>query len=334
MEFVGHPNNDLQSTGNAVAHRSLSQLIAGTFALIAIALAPNLRASEGGSSSYLQGTYGDFATGMLGPKGFYLRNDLIYYEASIPYSALGRPVNGYAAQVVWGDLLKFAYISDHTILGGRYNAAILVPVLFGSKVTRHIAGRAPSEAPNSNLTGIGDIYFTPAALGWNWSDHHVNANLSWIAPTGDYDHADPISLGRNYWSFDPNVSYTWLHPSRGHELTLTLGYLKNWENPDSHYTTGDEVHIDWTVAQHFSERFAIGITGYWYEQVSSDSGDLPVGYTASDLDASGAGIGAAVLYTATIGGRDVSFIGKWLTDTKAENRLDGDLVMLSFALKL
>lgn len=317
-----------------MAHRSLSQLIAGAFALTAIALSPNLRASEGGSSNYLQGTYGDFATGMLGDKGFYLLNDLIYYDASIPYSALGHSVDGYAAQAVWGDLVKFAYISDLKVFGGRYNAAILLPVLFGSSVTRHIAGRAPTKAANSDINGIGDVYVTPAALGWNWSDHHLNANLSFIAPTAEYEESYPINLGRNYWSFDPNVSYTWLHHTRGHELTLTLGYMKNGENPDSHYTTGDEVHLDWTIAQHFSERIAVGITGYWYEQVTIDKGTFPAGYTASNFDASAVGIGAAVLYTATIGGRNVSFIGKWMTDTTAENRLKGDLVMLSFALQL
>jgi hypothetical protein len=317
-----------------VDHRSLRQPIAGLIALAAVILTPASRAAEGGSSSYLQGTYGDFATGMLGPKGFYLRNDLIYYDASIPYSALGRPVDGYASQTVSGDLLKFAYISYYKLFGGRYNAALLVPVVFGSKVTRHISGRAPTEAANSDVSGLGDIYFTPAALGWNWGYQHLNANLSAIAPTAEYDHARAFNAGRNYWTLDPNVSYTWLHPNRGHEVTLTFGYMRNWENPATHYTTGDELHLDWTIAQHFSEQLAVGITGYWYEQITADSGEFPAGYSASNFYASGLGIGAAVLYTPTIGGHHVSFIAKWITDTTADKRLDGNVAMLSFALKL
>jgi hypothetical protein len=310
-----------------------------SFRLRALALAPvflslNLHAAEGGSSSYLQGTYGDFATGILGPQGIYLRNDIVYYDASIPLRALGRPVDGYATQSVSGDLLKFAYVSDRKLFGGRYNAAILLPILFGSQVMRYVAGRVPAEAADSNITGLGDIYFTPAALGWNWGDQHLNANLSFIAPTGAFDDHRAINQGRNYWSFDPNASYTWLHSKRGHEVTLTLGYMFNGENSDTHYTTGDELHIDWTVAQHFSEHFAIGLTGYWYAQVTDDTGELPAGFAASAFDASGVGIGAAVLYTPEIAGRHVSLIGKWLTDLEASNRLEGDLFMLSIALKL
>jgi hypothetical protein len=303
-------------------------------ALAAFLTAQKLNAAEGGSSSYLQGTYGDFGTGMLGSAGFYLRNDLVYYDASIPYPDLGRPVDGYANQAVWGDLLKFAYISDRKLFGGRYNAALLIPVLFGSEVTRHIAGRAPVEAANSNISGLGDIYITPAALGWNWGNHHLNTNLSFIAPTGEYDEALPLSAGRNYWSFDPNLSYTWMHPNRGHELTLTVGYMINGENSDAHYTTGDEFHFDWTIAQHFSKSFAVGITGYWYEQTTHDSGEFPPGFSAADFDASGLGVGVAILYSPEIAGNHVSLIGKWITDLEATKRLEGDVFMLSFALKL
>jgi len=303
-------------------------------AVFAFFVSHNLDAAEGGSSNYLQGTYGDFAAGMLGPQGVYVRNELVYYDASVPFNALGRNVDGHIAQAVWGDLLKIAYISNYTFLGGRYNAAIAIPVLFGSKVTVNVDGRAPRVADDGDVSGLGDIYFSPAALGWNWGHHHLNANISFVAPTGGYDDARIINVGRNYWSFDPTVNYTWLHPQRGHEVTLTLGYLRNWENRDADYTTGDELHLDWTIAQNFSAHWAVGLTGYWYEQTTDDTGALPSGFTAADFDAKGFGIGAAILYTPTIAGRDVSLVAKWLKDTRADQRLDGDVLMLALAFKL
>ena len=45
-------------------------------------------AAEGGGSSYMQGTYGDFGAAIAPPS--YLRNDVILYDASIG----ARPVNG------------------------------------------------------------------------------------------------------------------------------------------------------------------------------------------------------------------------------------------------
>lgn len=36
------------------------------------------------------------------------------------------------------------------------------------------------------------------------------------------------------------------------------------------YQSGDELHINYTVAQHFSEAFGIGLTGYYYHQLTDD----------------------------------------------------------------
>jgi hypothetical protein len=305
------------------------------FALSALLLAtPCIDAAEGGSSSYLQGAAGDFAAGMLGPKGLYLRNDFIYYDASVPLPALGAPVGGRLSQALWGDLLKIAYISDFKILGGTYNANAAIPYLVGSEAVSYRDGAAPRVPYGDNANGLGDILFTPFALGWNFGRHHINANLSFYAPTGEYEDARVINPGRNYWSADPNINYTWMHPDRGHEFTTTIGYLHNWENGDSRYTTGDEVHIDWLLAQHLSAKFALGVTGYYYQQVTDDSGEIPQGFTAKDFDAGGAGVGVAAMYSPTIAGKNVSVVGKWITDTTDDNRLSGDVFFLGFSLKL
>lgn len=290
--------------------------------------------AEGGSSNYLQGTYGEFGTGMLGPKGVYVRNEVLYYDADVEFRTLGRNVEGHISQAVWGDLLKIAYISDAAILGGKFNAGIAIPVIFTSHVSIHPAGRASFTAPDGDISGLGDIYATPAALGWNWDRHHLNASVNFIAPTGQYKDDRVINPGRNYWSLDPTLNYTWMHSQRGHEVTVVLGYMKNYENRDALYTSGDEIHLDWTIAQHLSEKFAVGLAGYWYEQVTEDTGEIPAGFVASDFNASGLGIGAAVHYSAKIRKRNVSFVGKWLTDLEADKRLDGDFFMASFAFKL
>ena len=109
--------------------------------------------------------------------------------------------------------------------------------------------------------------------------------------------------------------------------------MLNWENPDTHYTTGDELHLDWMLAQHFSENFAIGFNGYWYEQVYGDKGDLPLGFQADEFKGRGVGIGPAILYISKIAEKDMTFIIKWITDIESKNRMDGDLFMLSAAFK-
>lgn len=306
-----------------------------SFALLALAFGSGtLVASEGGSSGYLQGTYGDFASGMLGDSGFYLPNDLFYYDAGVGTHPLGGAISAGSDQNIWGNLVKLAYISDVELLGGRFNATLAIPLVLDGSVSGRVGTEASSLFRDGDVSGVGDIYLTPAALGWNWGNNHLNANLSFVAPTGSYDATRLLNTGRNYWSFDPNVAYTWLQPQRGHEVTISVGYMINQENSDTDYTTGDELHVDWSIAQHFSESFALGITGYWYEQVTGDSGKLPLGFKASKFKGRGVGIGPAVLYTHKFAGRNVSFIGKWIIDADSKNRMDGDITMLSVALKL
>ena len=102
------------------------------------------------------------------------------------------------------------------------------------------------------------------------------------------------------------------------------GMMFKTENPATDYQTGTEYHVGALAGQHFSKRFAVGLTGYYYGQASDDEGALvgaiPVrsqGFRSSSLG----------------GGLAVTFIGKWLHDFEAQRRLEADLFMLSIALK-
>ena len=46
---------------------------------------------------------------------------------------------------------------------------------------------------------------------------HFNTGVNVYVPVGGYNPDDIINRGRNYWSFVPTFSYTFLHPKRGHE---------------------------------------------------------------------------------------------------------------------
>lgn len=270
---------------------------------------------------------------MLGSSGYYMRNDLFYHDASIGARPLGGMIDAGGDQQVVGNLVKLAYISDFTILGGRYNAAVAIPLILNAKVSGNAGGIGFDIFRTGDVSGLGDIYITPIALGWNWGNHHLNANLSFVAPTGGYDTSSLLNTGRNYWSFDPTINFTWLDPNRGHEVTFVLGYMMNEENPDTEYTTGNEMHLDWTIAQHFSKSFAVGVTGYWYKQTTDDKGNIPPLFKEENFKGSGVGVGPAILYTEKFGERDISFIAKWIADIDSENRMDGDIVMFSAAFK-
>ena len=56
-----------------------------------------------------------------------------------------------------------------------------------------------------------------------------------------------LNLGRNYYSLDIPVTYTYFNPKSGIDISLTAGLMVNWRNPDTDYRTGNEFHVDWLV---------------------------------------------------------------------------------------
>jgi len=150
-------------------------------------------------------------------------------------------------------------------------------------------------------------------------------------------------MGRNYFSFDEVAGFTWLDQEGGHEVSLMAGYMINTRNQATDYRTGDEFHLDYTLAQYFSPEFGLGVVGYYYEQVTDDdspylddintinaSRGLP---TSGGFRSKGAGVGPAVFFSKKIGSTEVSLIAKWINEYYARNRFEGDWVWLSAVVK-
>jgi hypothetical protein len=292
------------------------------------------RAAEGGGSHFLQGTAGDFAMALVGPPGFYMRNDLFYFEGDMGPVSRGRFILSDLEQETWVDTYKFIYLPDIELLGAQPGIILAVPYVLDVAVSGSVIAPVAFAADGSR-SGFGDPSLT-LSLGWRPADEsHLLAGVSVYSDFGSYSADRIINLGRNYWSFNPMLGYTWLDPERGHEVSLLGGLMFNTENPATDYRTGTEVHLGLTVAQHFSKEFAIGLVGYYYDQVSDDKGALagaiPVG--GKGFRSSSLGAGLAVSWTPKIAEKDVTFIGKWMHDFEATRRLQGDLFMASVALE-
>jgi len=319
---------------------SIQRATAAAVVLCGMATAPAI-AGEGAGSHYMPGTGGDFAMALIGPAGFYVRNDLMYFQGDIGPVTLGNRVYASASQDVWANTVKGIYLAEGGLFGGRFGAVISLPIVIDAAASGEAVSPIDVELSGSR-SGLSDIAMT-GFLNWSSGNSHFSAGMTIYAPTGSYDEDRIINLGRNYWSFDPLVTYTWLHPKRGHEFSVTTGVMFNTRNDATDYESGAEWHADFTLAQHFSPRFAVGLVGSLLEGLSDDDGPLldqanavlpalglrPLG----GFRASYFGAGPAVLYTAKLGDTDVNLIGKYLFDLSHENRFDSDYLMLSAAFK-
>lgn len=333
-------------------HKYKSKCLAIT-AIVAASGLHCAQATEGGISHYFPGAYNDFFMNQQMEPGVYFRDDLVYYGAQFPNGVtLGRNTAINVDIDMWLTIPKVAWVSDFEILGARYGASLFMPIVFDAKLHGSIQSGPFQRSGGDNEGGMGDMGVSPLSLSWKWGDFGVKLDEFIIMPTGFYDPNQIVNLGKNYWSFDTVVGMTWLHPTRGHEVSFNVGFMSNTENDATQYQSGDEFHLDYTVAQHFSEEFGIGVTGFYFNQLSGDKSPMldklrqvrnslnqvrsllnqPTLPQVGGFQGEAAGIGPIVRYSPKFGDKQVHFIGKWIHEFDVRNRFKGDIGMLSVAL--
>jgi len=323
------------SPARAARGRILAAAFAAVFAAALFAGGGTARATEGGTSHYIQGSYGDFLMGLIPGEGLAVRNDTIYLAQSLKQTLKGGLIFAQLNAYTTINLTKLSYMVEAPFMGGMLGLAGGVPVILNTNVGGEINIHDPrgkrrdfSKSGSSDRGGLSDVFLAPVAA-WNFGECHLALMPTVFFPTGYFNKKTLTNLGMNYFTFDGNVAFTWLN-SHGYEVSLNAGYMVNTENTATRYLSGNQFHLDWTAAYHHGKQLAVGAVGYVVAQTTPDSGK---GATTGSFYSSSAGIGPIVSYTAPIGGKDVSFIFKWLYDISGENRLTGNTLYGSVAVK-
>jgi hypothetical protein len=177
-------------------------------------------------------------------------------------------------------------------------------------------------------SGLGDLMLLPFMLGWtNDLDLKYDIRLGIYAPSGNYEVGKLANTGRNYWTFEPAVSVSWLSTRIGTEATIFAGLDFNTKNEDTDYQSGASFHLEGTLAQHLplgkAGVIGVGANAFLYQQISGDSGS---GATLGDFEGRTAGVGPVISFITKIGHVDVAAEVKWLPELDVEKRLKGDTV--------
>jgi hypothetical protein len=316
--------------------RFYSQIVRALVASATLCLVASAHADEGGVSFWLPGQYGSFAAAP-GEPGWSL--PLLYYHSSTDANAsrLFRRGGVLAAGLdVQADLAMAVptYVFGTPVAGGQ--ASVGITGLFGrarvetSGTLTGPLGGSLSGGQSDTLTSVGDLYPT-ASLKWNQGSHSFMAYTIAGVPVGSYEVGRLANIGTNHWSLDAGGGYTYLDATKGHEFSAVLGFTYNWENKDTDYKNGTSAHLDWAASQFFSEQLHIGIVGYFYNQLSGDSGS---GAVLGDFKSRIAGVGPQIGYFFPVGKQ------KWYVNVKgyhefnARNRPEGWNAWVTLAIPL
>ncbi len=307
--------------------------------LCAAALAATLYAEEGGGGHYTPGGTASFIDALLDKPGWAYANQGLYYGGDFSGKKglpLGANLAGNVDATSYVDVNVLLYQSSLELFGGAYAACAAVPfVRMDIDVSGNLTGprgRSASKQTSDRAEGLGDIYLAPFMLGWKKGDLKYDVRLGVYAPIGEYDKNDLANVGKNYWTVEPAVSMSYLGSKNGVEVTSFAGVDFNTENQDTDYQTGEQAHLDLTVAQHLplgKDIAGLGANAFYYQQINGDSGD---GARLGGFEGKTAGVGPVLSYVTKVCDRDLVLEVKWLPEMDVENRLAGDFVWVKAAL--
>jgi hypothetical protein len=310
--------------------------IGTTFLAGAAAFLPGLaQAAEGGAGFYLLGSKGP-AAGITPPPGVYFQNDFYYYSGDLGGNRQ-LPTGGRLAVGVQGEaaieIPTVLWILPEEVMGAHVGLSATVPLGWkNTDADLTLAGPAGGAATGSVSDGVftvGDPLIG-GFLGWESGSFHWQVGTLINVPIGDYQDGEISNIAFNHWGADVYAAATWLDPTIGLDLSGVIGMTFNAENPATDYRTGNEFHFEWAAVQHFNEQFDAGLVGYYYDQVTGDSGDG----AARPFKGRAAAIGATIGWNFKMGELPVAARIKYFHEFAVENRAEGDAVFLTISLPL
>ena len=253
-----------------ITHRRAPFILA--LALAAALPATDAVADQGGASFWVPGQYASFAAVAPDP-GWSLPVTWYTYSGSAGVARTFQRGNLAAAGLttsVYEALLQPTYTLDTTILGARPSFSVtLVPGYATSSANVRLGPL--SDSRSDSVFGLGNL--TPTAnLFWTADVHNFMVYLTGASWTGNYNPNRLSNLGIGHAAIDGGGAYTYSNTKTGTELSATLGFTKNFENTSAQYTSGIDSHLDLGASQSITNKFFIGVVGYYYQQLTADRG--------------------------------------------------------------
>jgi hypothetical protein len=302
-------------------------------------------ADEGGVSFWLPGIFGSLAAVPQQQPGWALST--VYYHTDVSAAgnvALGREfeigkIPGNVSATLNANLhatadlalLTPTYTFATPVLGGQASVGLMG--IYG-RTSTNLAGtltgtiNIPPAPPvtftrsdnfSDSVTGFGDLY-PQFLLRWNAGVHNFMTYVTGDVPVGTYNSARLSNIGIGHGAIDAGGGYTYLDLQNGHEFSAVTGFTYNFINPTTNYQSGIDWHLDWGASQFLSKQFSVGLVGYFYNQISADSG---AGDRIGSFQSRVIGIGPQIGYLFPIGQMQGYLNLKVYKEFDAQNRPEG-----------
>ncbi|MBS0634539.1 MAG: transporter [Verrucomicrobia bacterium] len=312
-----------------------------------------LKATEGAFPLYLNG-YNVPKSGYMPPPGLYARNDIYHHNGHVKGSVIGGLATVKANVKISFDVLGLTYISHLKLLEANIGCGVIVPV---GRINVHgtLSATIPTVGTQTNALGIpvpqlqlqsitkkkhqvahgiADTLVIPFMLGWHAPayDLHIIAFQGVFIPTGKFDKNKIANMGQNHYALETDAGFTWLSTKWGTEVSAITGITTNFTNHKIHYKSGAGWHTDFYIGQYVTSNLEIGLSGYWFYQLTPDSGKgakLLNGFRSRVL-----GLGPSISYEFTVAKVPVTVNARYFKETHSKNYLKGDTFYLTVTVPI
>jgi hypothetical protein len=296
-----------------------------------LAVAIAARAEEGGFGHYAPGSFASFIDVLPGKPSLGAFNYFTYYNGSVGISRQFEIAGRIAANVSttsYADSLGAFWVTPLKILSAYYAPGVALPFVWTDVKAQVTLPGGGTPSQSDSVGGLGDIEFWPVALSWSalGNDLHVDFFGGIYAPTGEFQKNRLANQGLGYWTFEPGVLVSYLGQKNGFEFSTYIGYDVNTENTETDYRSGQQFHVDATVAQHLPLGpgfIGIGASAFYLQQTTGDSGS---GAQLGSFEEMTAGVGPVLSYAGQIGKTSFAASLKWLPQIDAQKTLKGDYI--------
>ncbi len=325
--------------------RSLVRELAGvagcaaliTGMMLCVVPAGSAVAAEGGSSFYLLGQRGQGAAVLPPVEGVFFAVPNYYYSGDASGSR-SLPIGGAVSLGLDADIFltlpTVIWITPADLFGG--DLGFSGTFVYGQADLSATAALSIPEVIDTTIDLADDRWATgdpvvSAFLGWHGENHHYLLTTSVNIPAGNYDVGRLSNVSLNRWAGDITAAGTWLFPANNIELSGATGITFNGKNDDTKYETGTELHLEAAAFYQFTKTFSAGLNGYYYDQISADSGS---GATLGDFEGRVGGIGPGLSGSFMVGPAPVAWSLKYYHEFSVKNRLEGDAAWLTVSIPL
>lgn len=306
--------------------------------ILSVAAQPEVAsATEGGANVYLLGSGGPGAAIMPPVTGVFFDNSIYYLDShaggSDQFVVGGNVVANLDATII-ADFPVVLWVPTTHFAGGVLGMGFSVP--FGepsvdvSAVLTGPLGNSFGISRSDSAFIVGDPLVT-AALGWSHGNYHWQASSFLNIPIGDYREGELANLAFHRWAADLSFAATWHDDHSGWDVSGKAGFTFNGKNEATDYTSGTEFHLEGAVEKTFSPSWSGGLQGYYFDQVSGDTG---AGATLGSFEGEATGLGATVAYHFPIGQKPATLRFRALADLDVTNRSKSDVAWLEFSVPL